>query len=385
TGLFGPRPAASAGPAAAQLARFRWSKLPPSPLGQRDGSVVAWTGHELLEFGGYRHKHITGAGAAFDPATGRWHRIAGPGSATMGFLGAPSVWTGRQLFVADEACPPAKGGTGTSASCWPRAGLYNPATNRWTQLRLPGSLYGLFVSSVVWTGRDVVVAGENFSNGRLGVAAYNPATGRWRVITPTVPAGHPAGMVAMTATTSRLILWSMWNRGHGSANRSGVDVLAMGPGGRWRDITGHWPQRQIVGGPFFTGSSILVPPEQHWCDLSCRERSESYFPGYFANPVTLARTTIPAGPIGSLGPEYVWTGRVILAVNNTTIGTGSTSGNNHITVGPGLSALFDPGTGRWQRLPHPPGYPHVGSVSPVWDGHELLVLSAGGQLLALHG
>lgn len=383
-GLFGPRPAASAGPAAAQLARYRWSKLPPSPLGKRTYPVVAWAGRELLEFGGLHNKHITGDGAAFDPATGRWHSIASIGS-DSGFLAAPSVWTGRQLFVGNESCPQPRSGGGTSASCWPRAGLYNPITNRWTHIRLPGSLDGIDVLSVVWTGRDVIVAGENFTSSRLGVAAYNPATGRWRILTPALPAGHPPGLVAMTATSNRLILWSMWNRGHGSSTRSGVDVLAMGPSGTWRDVTGRWPQRQMVGAPFFTGSSILVSPSQLWCSLSCREQSESYFPSYFADPASLARTTVPAGPIGRLGPEYVWTGRAILAVNNTTSGTGGTGGNFHITVGPGLTALFDPGTGRWQRLPHPPGYPHAGSVSPVWDGHDLLMLTARGQLLALHG
>jgi hypothetical protein len=384
-GLFGPRPPASAGPAATQLARFRWSTLPPSPLGTRDYPVVAWTGRELLEFGGLRKGHITGDGAAFDPATGRWHRIAGVGPRTMGFLGAPSVWTGRQLFVANEACPPPKDGSGPPASCPPRAGLYNPVTNRWTRTTLPGGLYGLDVQTLVWTGRDVILAGVNFNNGRLGVAAYNPATGRWRTITPAVPVGHRAESVTMTATTSRLILWSMWSRGKGTRSPSGVDVLSMGPGGTWRDVTDRWPQHRTIPAAFFTGSSILVSPGQRWCSLRCREKTTSTFPGYFVDPVTMARTTIPAGPIGSLGPEFVWTGRAILAVNNTTIGTGSSSGNFHITVGPGLTALFDPGTGRWQRLPHPPDYPHVGLVSPVWDGHELLLLSASGRLLALHG
>jgi hypothetical protein len=390
TGLFGPRPAASTGPAAAQLARFRWSKLPPSPLGERLAPAVAWTGRELIELGGLGRQGGTlrpaHDGAAFNPATGRWHRIAGIGSRNIGFGSAVTVWTGRQLFVANgltEKCPAKT----ASAGCQVQAGLYNPVTNRWAETRLPAALDGLSFTGGVWTGRDVIVAGVNF-RGLLAVGAYNPATGRWRMVTPTLPAGHPIQFAYMTVTSSRLILWSLWHRGRehgpGVIRRSGVDVLALSASGTWRDVTGNWPQHQTVNSQEFTGTQILVSPGQLWCGSGC-DRPSSVTDGYFADPSTLARTTIPAGPIGHLGPEYVWTGRAILAVNDTTMGIGGTGGNNHITVGPGLSALFDPGTGHWQGLPHPPGYPHVGNIVPVWGGHELFLLSTGGEMLALHG
>ena len=65
--------------------------------------------------------------------------------------------------------------------------------------------------------------------------------------------------------------------------------------------------------------------------------------------------------------------------------SGSTSGNSHTTVSPGGTALFNASTRRWQSLPHPPGYGHLGVLSAVWTGNEVLVLSTKGQLLALHG
>ncbi|MGH3397613.1 MAG: hypothetical protein ACRDPO_23255, partial [Streptosporangiaceae bacterium] len=390
-GLFGPRPAASAGPAAAQLARFRWSTLPPSPLGKRIYPTVAWTGRELIELGGLPglgKDHWARDGAAFDPATGRWHRIAGIGSRNIGFGGAATAWTGRQLFVTNGQKCLTKA---ASAGCAPQAGLYNPATNRWTQTRLPAAMDGLFITGAVWTGRDVILAGvgTNPDSGRLAVGAYNPATGRWRMITPALPAGHPAQFAAMTVTNSRLILWSSWHRGreHGSGvvTRSGVDVLALSASGTWRDVTGRWPQHQTVAAPQFTGTQILVSPGQIWCGATC-ERSGSATDGYFASPVTLARTTIPLGQLGQLNPTYIWTGRAILAMNEgTSTGVGSTSGNSHTTVSPGGTALYDSGTRRWQSLPHPPGYGHLGVLNAVWTGSQLLVLSTKGQLLALHG
>ena len=70
---------------------------------------------------------------------------------------------------------------------------------------------------------------------------------------------------------------------------------------------------------------------------------------------------------------------------STSTGVGSTSGSSHTTVSPGGTALFNASTRRWQSLPHPPGYGHLGVLSAVWTGNEVLVLSTKGQLLALHG
>lgn len=381
-GLFGPRPpAALTGPAAARLARFRWSKRPPSPLGARRQPVVAWTGRELLELGGTRNGTSVESGAAYNPATGRWHLFGGAGQRPVPFPNAVSVWTGRQLFVTSgqfRSCVAEPGGS--PARCGPQAALYDPVANRWTQTRMPAAMAGLEVTEPVWTGRDVILAGANPSRGRLGVAAYNPATRRWRVITPVLPAGHPVEAVAITATTSRLILWSMWERRHkhGAVIGSGVDVLALGTAGTWRDVTGHWPQRRSVTVPQFTGTKILVSPGQIWCGNFCNPPYTEY-PGYFVDPVTLARTRIPSGPIGQADPAFVWTGRAVIAVNvDASIGAG---GGIQI----GAAALFDPGTRQWQKLPDPPGYPHLSAVNPVWAGNELLVVTASGQLVALHG
>jgi hypothetical protein len=383
-GLFGPLPA-STGPAATMIAGFRWSRLPPSPLGGRSQPIVAWTGRELLELAEIRNGATIESGAAFSPATGRWHLIAGTGQRNIGFTNAVSVWTGRQLFVTDGQVQSCAIVGSAAARCGPQAGLYDPAANRWTQTRLPAAMEGLDLTAAIWTGRDVILAGANSSRGRLGVAAYDPATGRWRMITPVLPAGHPVEDLAMTATASRLFLWSMWTRVHtssaGPGGQSGVDVLSLGADGIWRDVTGRWPQRVTVTAPLSTSTAILVPPGQVWCGNLCSPPYTS-FPGYFADPVTLARTGIPAGPLGNLDPAFVWTGRAVIAVNeDASVGTGS----SHLTVGPGDMALFDPGTRRWQRLPTPPGYPRLSAVLPVWAGTELLAITARGQLLALHG
>ena len=94
------------GPTAAQIARFTWSKLPPSPLGPRQQPLLTLAGRYLIGSAA-PHNGATGHdGAAFDLKTRRWHKIA-PMPGNPGFYQALTVWTGRQLFVADggtESC-----------------------------------------------------------------------------------------------------------------------------------------------------------------------------------------------------------------------------------------------------------------------------------------
>jgi len=386
SGLFPahPRPSA-AGPAATQISRFRWSALPASPLGPLSQPILAWTGTKLLELGGTSRGVWEFHGAAFNPAARRWHLIPAV-RGNVQFQNAVSVWTGRQLFVTNgqfARCP------APSVSCLPHAGLYDPAADRWSLTQLPQQMWGLEPMAAAWTGRDVILAaaqpnpGRLQHPGRLAVAAYDPATGHWQVITPRLPARHPARYLSMVATTGRVILWSLWDQvntsNHAASDHAGVDVLALGSDGTWRDVTSHWPQEQNVTSPVFTGTAILVSPGQIWCGQACISPPSS-FPGYFADPVTLHRTTIPAGPLGQADPAFAWTGRAIIAIDlDASIGGHDGQG----PIRPDDMALWDPATGHWQRLPAPPGYPKL-AAPPIWAGKQLLELTGNGNLLSFH-
>lgn len=319
----------------------------------------------------------------------------------MGFWNAVSVWTGHQLFVTNVqagSCPVVvRGGGAALADCGPQAGLYDPKTDRWSVTRLPGQMDSLEMAAAVWTGRDVILAGVDASHGMLGVAAYDPAADRWQVITPVLPAGHPPRLAAMVATAGRLILWSLWDRvkatKDGFSDTAGVDVLALGRDGTWRNVTGDWPQEQQVTSPVFTGQVILVSPGQVWCGIACIPPYTSN-PGSFADPATLTRTIIPPGPLGEANPAFIWAGRAIIAVD-LDAGIGGHGGQGPIR--PDDMALWDGSTGRWLRLLAPPGYPRLAATGrfipaseatpcavPVWTGTELLALTDTGQLLGFH-
>ena len=342
--------------------------LAASPLGSRQGPVVTWTGRELLEIGGWGGKAGPGEGAAFDPADGRWRPIA-PAPAPVGGAAAASAWTGSRVFVFGGQLP-------YKTTLGPAAGLYDPASDTWAVTATAPFGKGLRQPAAVWTGRQVVVAGVEGS--QVEAASYDPPTGKWQRQDPPLPATHPALGIALVAAGGRVMIWSLWGRmqqtGPNSfTGYSGVDVLALA-GGRWRDVTGGWPQHQTVPPPMFTGSQILVPPGQIWYG-ACSHPSGG-LPGLLADPGTLAITQLPRGPLDDTDPVMVWTGAAALALN-----PGAEIGGPWGNVRPGDMAAWDPASGAWRRLPSAPG-PLQDDATPAWTGRELLAITPDGTLLS---
>jgi len=368
-------------PSAWMLSQYSWSALARSPLGARSDPLLAWTGSKLLELGGTKNGVTQNDGAAFDPRTERWALIA-PVKGDVSFSDAVGVWTGRELFVTNgqtASCP----GVGPVSGCLPRAGLYNPTTNRWTTTLLPRQLEGLDLAGAAWTGRNVVVAGINAAHNKLGVAAYAPRTGRWRMITPRLPRRHPAQSAAFVASRNRVILWSLWSRditlkkGSGTT-RFGVDVLSFGPTGQWSNVTGSWPQNRDVDGPIYANGQILIRPAGFWC--SCPSPFGDV-PAKLANATTLDLTTLPTGPLVTkpmFEPSiWLWTGRAVIAAK--TYGASKSAPGGHISN----MAAYDPLTGRWYVLSHPAGKPALGAY-PIFAAGQVFALSSSGVLLILH-
>lgn len=377
------------GPSAAQLSHFRWSASATSPLGGLSQPLLVWTGRDLLELGGVRNGKTSNDGAAYNPSSGRWRPIA-PIPAEIGLTGAVSTWTGHELFVTNGTVPsdwaPAVGAP---------AGLYDPATNRWSTTDLPRQLLGLVLRAAVWTGRDIVVAavGAQGDVGNAGVAAwrravasYDPSAKRWHVVTPQLPVGHHPVDLALVATPRRVILWSLWSRTkkiskNGYAISSGLDVLALGPDGRWKTVTGGWPQHRAVEDPVYRNGTIFVPPGQIWCG-TCSHPAFDY-PAHLTDAATLAQRAVPAGPLvhhpGIEPPIWLWNGRCALAANVSTSGPDPAQ-----RAWISQMAVFDPQADQWTRLPVPAGRPPF-AANPLWAGRELLLLTANGRLLAFHG
>ena len=80
----------------------RWRPLPPMDAG-RIGAAAVWTGHRLLLWGGRTNAAgvarpaIPPHGLAYDPRTNRWEAL--PPSPLRGRIDPAAAWTGRQLLL----------------------------------------------------------------------------------------------------------------------------------------------------------------------------------------------------------------------------------------------------------------------------------------------
>ncbi len=370
------------GPSAAQLALGHWSLLARSPLGGRVNGTVVWTGRQLIEAGGETPGRFgDGVGgtpgtvaAAFDPQTRSWRTIAALPNASVA-VNALAVWAGTRLFLLAQPQAPA-------ASSPALAAVYSPAADTWISTP-PAPIDAPSVgAAAVWSGGRVVVATSagNFVDGTtLATAVYDPAGGDWSAIPLTLPRGHAAAAVAMVATRSGVVLWSLWSRSDEYSSGdftvySGVDVFRL-VGQRWIRQRVGWPQHQTVDQPLFTGSRILLGASQIWCGI-CSHPGPINTNGWTADPVTLRVRNLPHGPLDDLQPQILWSGAAEIALN-----AGGEIVGPHVRVLPGDIAFLDLRAMRWYRGPRAASNNAFG-MPAVWGGSHLLTLAVDGRVLS---
>ncbi|EYF03022.1 Kelch repeat-containing protein [Chondromyces apiculatus] len=155
--------------------------------------VNAWTGTEALIFS------YTKA-VAFSPATNTWRQLSSP---TAHFNGA-WAWSGDTLFVDGAE-------DGSTEPAWY---AYHPDTDTWdTFPQAPSVEYGGY--SAVWstTTHELIVWGGYEEPNTVddpyplsnGGAAYDPATGTWRVLGPSPLSGR--GYHSAIWNGSRMIVY----------------------------------------------------------------------------------------------------------------------------------------------------------------------------------
>ena len=159
----------------------RWKAMPPSPLEGRSGSAFAWTGGELLIWGGwdggFRDPPYFNDGAAYDPIARTWRMLpAAPIEARTAF----SVWTGEELIVWGSTERAARRRDGAA---------YDPVTNTWRTIA--DGPTDITDGSAVWTGDEMIVFGAALDGNNhadtptaIGIA-YDPAADSWRQLPPS--------------------------------------------------------------------------------------------------------------------------------------------------------------------------------------------------------
>ena len=162
-----------------------WRDMPPAPREGASPTRGVWTGGDaiFLDYGAAGTRaHVTGQ--AFDPGSRTWRTLPPapiPAASRAKYRDGTAVWTGSELIVCGGGAPRGPG---------PRAGAaYDPVTNRWR--RLADAPIGLNLASGVWIGDEMLVFGSlldgrNYATTRTSIgAAYDPARDQWRRLPPS--------------------------------------------------------------------------------------------------------------------------------------------------------------------------------------------------------
>lgn len=181
--------------------------LADAPIERRGWHTTVWTGAEMIIWGGICGRHECRDGAAYDPRSGSWRRIAQV--PTVGYAHTV-VWTGDEMIVwggSDDY--ESEGMKGCVTRFIGEGAAYDPVADSWRLL--PDSpLEPRGWHSAVWTGEEMVVWG-----GATGLgcdyqypsdgAAYDPSADSWRAIASSPLSGRvEAGAVW---TGEEMLVW----------------------------------------------------------------------------------------------------------------------------------------------------------------------------------
>lgn len=366
----GPTPG-SGSATAQQLARFHWSQLPPAPVEPRDSASLAWTGHELVVWGGIVDDHAGGRpigdGAAFNPTSNQWRRLASAANLEPRW-NAVTLWTGTEVLVIGGAA----GETGPA-----RDGAYDPTADRWRVLPpRPSGLTGTL--SGVWDGQEALVMSANRQ-----AAAYNPVANQWRALPPLpeLPTYEVAQIAPVWAGT-RLLVWAEWSwvvsRGNETTGNSGIDLWSLDPSfGAWTKLGDGAAGPSGVSTGIWTGDEVLLPAAPGWRGAAS---GPGYAlgdgpPGYRFNPSTSAYRPMTHGPVDDTSRDAVWTGGALVRTTTGSISPRPPQGTPTTVPPPGqpsptIAAAWDAATDAWTMLPQAP--PSGGDLQVIWTGREIL-------------
>jgi N-acetylneuraminic acid mutarotase len=296
-----------------------WAATAEAPQAARGLNRAAWTGREVLLWGGY---YDEAGAAAYDPSSDSWRRLRWPLEDPES---PPGVWTGSRLVV---------WGSSSHSDRPQRVGaVYDPSTGLWTRTS-DAPLGGCSGHTAVWTGREVIVwGGSNFRTDLDDGAAYDPSSDTWRRIS----AGPLRSRQDHTAiwTGMEMVVF-----GGTSFSSSRADGAAYDPAtDTWRRIAPFPLERRHWHTAVWTGHEMVV-----WGGHSYRT-NEPQGDGAAYNPLRDEWRVLPVAPIDPrCHHSAVWTGEELVIYG----GYDDCESFGHIPFGDG--AAYDPGSDSWRRL-----------------------------------
>jgi hypothetical protein len=308
------------------------TSLPDAPIDGRVGESAAWTGTELVIWGGeHRPEQPLSSeppadGAALDVHAGTWRMMAA--SPLAGRSGALSAWSGSEVLI--------WGGSSTADDRWLEDGAaWNPSTDTWR--RLPEApLEGGFPQVAAWAGD------RWFVGSGTGLAAYDPVTDRWSR-GPDLPIGAE-DVVRMAWAGDRLALLTQ--------SLSGADLWTIRPGEATWVPLGQAPVLDVPArGTAFDGSRLWLVGASDGGSAAGGQAVAAW------DPVANAWEIVNS-PVSTEGSAAAWNGSHLIVVSES-------------------GGAYDPGANDWLLLPGGGTDRDREDPSVVWAGDRLLVWGGG--------
>jgi hypothetical protein len=244
-------------------------------------------------------------------------------------------------------------GSGTS----PEAATESPwqeVASGWS--RLPPPPFRRARAAVVWTGREVLMWGGDTEFGGTTHAdggAYEPATGRWRSLSPS-PLLPRASAVAVW-TGEEMLIWGGWSDVGGGDRADGA---AYDPETRtWRMLPAAPLGPRIPVAAVWTGRELLL-----WGDVS---RFEEALDGAAYDPEADRWRPLPPAPAALNEASAAWTGAEMIVFGALLDGS-NWSKRKHAE-----GIAYNPRTDEWRRIAPYAFSPQASWAT--WTGDELLV------------
>lgn len=295
-----------------------WQRIPAAPIEGRYGNAAAWTGEEVLVWGGTPdgadESLALADGAAFDPGARSWRGLADGPLESAG--GRTAVWAGDAMLVWG-------GEVGDGGHGRPDDGAaYDPRTDSWTEL--PASPHwSLAGHSALWTGTEMIVWGGLGMEGRG--AAFDPERKAWRTLAPGPLEGRHGHSAVWTG--KEMIVWG---------GRGGEGPLATGAAydpdsDSWRELLSAPLSARDLHAATWTGAEMIV--WGGWTEEAAVSDGAAY------DPASNTWRELPRAPVKAaiLASSAAWTGREVIVVGAK-----------------GKVAAYSPKEDEWATLPEPP-------------------------------
>ncbi|HXU36939.1 MAG TPA: kelch repeat-containing protein [Blastocatellia bacterium] len=318
-------------------------------------SAVAWTGAEMIVWGGFRRGinsqgSFLQSGARYNPSTNNW--------TAMNFDGAPAarelataVWDTKEVII--------WGGSVSfsgSYTLYDNGGRYDPSSDTWVSMRSNNTPLPRRNHTALWTGVEMILWGGQTDFGVANTGArYSPATDS---MTPTSLENVPTRRMDHTAvwTGTEMIVWG----GREVTNNTNT-------GGRYNPASDLWIATDINTAPFaktkhtavWTGTVMIV-----WGGIDGGASSTDSNTGFRYDPTLDSWTaaSLSNAPPAREVHTAVWTGSVMVV-------WGGLGGNIRLNTG----GRYDPSADTWNATDTANAPTARYGHTAVWTGSEMIV------------